>query len=644
MSPTRPYLGLSLLIVAAAIATVATRLPSPTAQPLVEALPALQIDGTNSVDAKPSAVVARGGDPYLVLHPPPQPVRAVRLDYVPRHEGMRQDFYIYYAPVDAGAFSQEFVGHPRIKRMADRWRLEWTLPVPARALRLDVPDDADFTVVGWETAEKPFEPVAPRSRAATIGFVVAIVLALFGFHAGWASRDVVTLRSAVALTLIVPGTIVLFLLPPFQGPDEGGHWELALAMTRPGVVDEQTAFLLPDVLRVEPIRFHPERKFDPGRFGAVPEPPQPAPALAAWIKVLHDNYPYARPYGYPFVTAVSLFFPHVVDTDQAVTFFYLSRLLGALTCAALLGWAVRRQQLSAVALAFFSLPLVLQQAVIVSADNLLNTGALAAALLYLHLEERASLRGLIALWLLVLAIVGVKFVYAPLLLLPMAAMPLSLRRRTAIAAGIVGLLAAYPAVLVIGHQVRNMAVVMGRPSEAAAQVASMATVAGWKALGDVYLRYMATLPHAVAWSGPLGWLDTALGETHLTLIRLTALVAVVADLCLILPAWRAFDAARRRSVAVTAAVAIAAMIFVTLFDVLLYFLMATNPGTRDVAGVQVRHFFPIVIAAVVILSRRLAAPETERPHAGRTFAWTILGSLMLARSILLAQDLLVRYW
>ena len=94
----------------------------------------------------------------------------------------------------------------------------------------------------------------------------------------------------------------------------------------------------------------------------------------------------------------------------------------------------------------------------------------------------------------------------------------------------------------------------------------------------------------------------------------------------------------------TVAFGIGAMAFVTFVDVLLYYLMTTSPGATNVAGVQVRHFFPIAIAAAV-----LAAPVLRRPEAAPAGAmWTAAGGLfaglLLVRAILLAQDLLLRYW
>ncbi|HEX9369243.1 MAG TPA: hypothetical protein VF921_21610, partial [Vicinamibacterales bacterium] len=287
-----------------------------------------------------------------------------------------------------------------------------------------------------------------------------------------------------------------------------------------------------------------------------------------------------------------------------------------------------------------SLPLVLQQSAIVSADVLLDLGAIGSALLYLRHRERRDRGTAVALWLLTLAIVGVKFIYAPLLLLPSLTIPAGRPRRVAaVAAAVLGVALAYPAVRLILHEVRAIAVVLDRSRLADQQIASLATVAGWTNLLAMYGRYVSTLLHARAWSGPLGWLDTPLSEAHLALIRAGVAAAVVLDLWRWAPVWRA----RARGVAFAIAFGVAGIATASFVDVLLYFLMTTSPGAPDVAGVQVRHFFPIASAALVLAAAPSADGAPARGVTVRIAALGIFVGLLVLRTILLAQDLLVRY-
>src|SRR5215203_5930918 len=91
---------------------------------------------------------------------------------------------------------------------------------------------------------------------------------------------------------------------------------------------------------------------------------------------LEANYPYVRFYVCPFVFVVSALFPHVETTEEALVFLYACRLFPAVLLIVILLAADRAFDLPFMALFFFSLPLVMQQAVIVSADTFLNLGAL----------------------------------------------------------------------------------------------------------------------------------------------------------------------------------------------------------------------------------------------------------------------------
>jgi hypothetical protein len=360
---------------------------------------------------------------------------------------------------------------------------------------------------------------------------------------------------------------------------------------------------------------------------------------------LRANYPYARPYAYPVVLLLSPFFPQITNVQHAMLLFYLCRVVAAVAVIAVLFAASRRHDLPFTTLTFFSLPLLLQQSAVISVDVFLNLGALACMLLYVSLRERPRKLGLLALWALTLSIVGVKFVYAPVLALPVLALPQGpARRRLMIGAAVAAAVLAYPAALLVLREVRAMGATMGRADETALQLASLATISGWTDLLGLYLRYLETLLHARAWSGPLGWLDAPLSQPHLSLIRASAATAVLLDAWRYAPDVIALLRTRPRAGGSIILLALAALFFVTFADVLLFFLMTTSPGAPAVSGVQARHFFPVAIVVVLLPLLLLPRVSADESAPLRACAWVILPGLLAARTVFLAQDLLVRYW
>jgi hypothetical protein len=624
-----------------------SRAPADLVVSTTSALPAASVNSV-ALTENGTVVSANGPDPFLVLEPPSRPVRSVRLEIAPlRLE--RKDFYLYYVPAGAPAgsgFSAQHYLLGAVRSTATGWRVEWELAEPIRAYRLDVPDDASFKVVNFAaSAREGALSTRPENNARVVLlFLVPAMLAFAGALVIWRPRlpDVPAIKRIAIGLLLLPLAVILFLLPPFQGPDEGAHWKMALASSRRAILTEPSAYLLPDILDPVPMRFKPEVKFDPSRLEIdTAGRPLTREEFDADQRTLRGNYPYARVYAYPSVTALALLYPRIDGVDEAVLLFYLCRAVPALLLIGLLLLAQRRHDLPFTTIMFFSLPLVLQQSAVVTADILLNLGALGCALLYLRHREHPRRGIAVALWLLTLSIVGVKFIYAPLLLLPALTIPAGRPRRIAAAAAAgLALALAYPAIRMILAEVRAIAVVLDRSALADQQIASLATAAGWTDLLWMYGRYLSVLPHAGAWSGPLGWLDTPLSQAHLALIRASMAAAIVLDLWNWAPALRT----RARGVGFAIAFGVAGIALACFVDVLLYYLMTTSPGATDVAGVQVRHFFPIAMAAVVLAAAPSAGHTSERGKLPRALAIATVAGLLLVRTILLAQDLLTRYW
>ena len=68
---------------------------------------------------------------------------------------MRRDFYLYYIPVEdppPSGFSEHNLARPRVLKVPDGLRLEWHLPAPVRAYRLDIPARATFRIVSFDAS------------------------------------------------------------------------------------------------------------------------------------------------------------------------------------------------------------------------------------------------------------------------------------------------------------------------------------------------------------------------------------------------------------------------------------------------------------------------------------------------------------
>jgi hypothetical protein len=602
----------------------------------------------HSVDLQENGALVRanGPDPFVVLAPPPSPVRSLRLELIPTGS-VRHDFYLYYVPAAAPAtagFSEQYVQRGRVIVTPAGWRVEWELPEAARLYRLDVPDDAVFRVTTWQASRTAgalsTHVGSARDSAWTVLLAVLLVAGGIAVVQPAAITSLDLARTGIAV-LAVPAAALLLLVPPFQGPDESAHWMLALSYSRPAITAEPAAYRLPAIFGTDAMRFNTEVKFDPARFRTeLAAAPLTRTEYDAQQKYLFDIYPYARPYLYPLVTAVCAVYPHVDSVAQAVLLFYICRIVAAAALFLCLLYASRRYEVPLSVLAFFSLPLVLQQHTTVTSDVLLNLGAAGAALFFLHHRRHRGRVSAICVWLLTAAVVSVKFIYAPLFVLPVLTIPRG-RMRTLVLGGMVvaAVLAAYPFALLVLREVRALGAALGRGPATELQIASLATSAGWSALLSHYVRYATALVDPAAWSGPLGWLDTPLAPSHVALIRTTIAGTLLVDAVILVAA----RGERLRRAAAGLAFGVAAIAVTLFIDVVLFYLLTTNPGAADVAGVQVRHLFPIAHAAAML---SLAPRDGTPPMLPIVRGLAAIGfaALVLMRTALLAQDLLVRFW
>src|ERR1043165_1585208 len=228
------------------------------------------------------------------------------------------------------------------------------------------------------TPEFPARGISRRLFLSGLGLTIVVtVIALLFKPTLFETRRI---KSALIFGLLLSGQLLLFLLPPFQGPDELAHWFTALKFNRPHSPEREPAlYNLPYTLHANQLPQHRDNRFDPHLFRAEPQ-----------VLGEGDFVNYANRLSYPFVSAVSLFFPRVQTMQEALVFFYLCRFLPLVCLFLLLLYLNKRFELPYLALWFFSLPLVLQQFTVVSTDTIVNFGVFAVVLLYERLARRSD--------------------------------------------------------------------------------------------------------------------------------------------------------------------------------------------------------------------------------------------------------------
>ena len=461
-------------------------------------------------------------------------------------------------------------------------------------------------------------------------------------------------RYALLVCLLGACTTILFLLPPFQGPDEIVHWKFALAYyRREGLRDP--AYMLPEQLGSYDLPFQRNRRQNASYLRQPPpakfEPQQPA------------NYVYVRWFSYPLLAALAFIYPRTATMAEALHFYYLCRVVPAVVLLLLLFWASRRYRVPYTALVFFSLPVFLQQCCVVTTDVFLNLGAIAATLLFLHLWRKEpgenkscedaqcrtsrarnasaaypeeirlasvtkpcevrhkqirvsyfcpapdpSLPLTALLWALCVLMTCSKFIVGGVLLFPLLLLPYRRIPHKRIVIPVAVLAVVSILVLLLPRFLNSLRAASGfyGPEQLEAQIATLGTWGGVCTFLRMYWGLLKTLCHVGTWASCMGWLDTPLSPQHLVLIRVSFVVAVLLDLWQFGPQLRRVWNERRGEAALVAGV-IAANLFVNTFSVaLVYFALGVRPGGAEIGHWQVRHFFPA--AAVLVLLPMLLWP------------------------------------
>lgn len=502
------------------------------------------------------------------------------------------------------------------------WRVVWRFPEPARKVRIALPAFSRLRVAGWE-AVVPIDPVSWTTSAwqkrvwRLGGLVLAFTWAVLAAMILWPSAVTPRTLDGFVLVLTVGSFLItVFLLPPFQGPDEPDHWRDALLRYRRNVLQEPWLYNLPEITGFGRVRWRAEARVSPTLFRA---------SAAEFTDVGEQKFVnYAWYHSYPAVAVVAWCFPRVETVSEALVFYYLCRLLPVLIIFSLLYWFWRWNRVPAVVAAIFSLPYVQQQCTVVSTDTLANVAAMAAGLSFVALRrcwsapttrsaesqtDSASpwrlsqpLAWYVCLWLTtLLAFLAKPPIYIFLFLLPLWATPWRrLRGWSAVLIGglvllsLTGLLTlllwrAYSAM----HQVHVA-------DQFREQLRFLMQEGGWRFFLNQPLPTALDIPQRLEnWFMPLGWVDTFFHPYHLGFLRVLIGTAVATDLLWAL-IWGNHWWSGRAGLRLAAVIVAGLILFVGtwVLTALTMYLAVTPPRHPFIYGMQVRYLFPCLLAWV----------------------------------------------
>jgi hypothetical protein len=597
------------------------------------------------------------GDAYVTLKPfTGTPPRNLIMRLKPLSPFDQQAFVMEYLPAaepDARfghRFPNPYLTRGTAQSKGSELQVEWTFPMAVRQCRLVMPAGASFRLLSFETFDAPPSPflagILLAAKLLAVGLLVAAVLLLVQASRPGLALGMAQAKNLILLFLIPLQVLVIFLLPPFQGPDEYRHWKAALAQFRRNPLQEIPLYNLHEVLETQDLVFHAENQLPAQRLrrdhgNRLPEE-----------KPMRISY--GTLFSYPVVGVVALAFPRVETVNEALVFYYLCRLIPAGLLDLLLYLANRRRQLPFLALAFFALPYVIQQYTVISTDTAAILGTLAAVLVYLSLVDRPGGWRLALLILLCLVVLLAKPPFlAGIFSLPLLRVPYRrvASKKVLVVAGILLL-----ALILAGAYIGLDRLRSSGEEEAAninAQLQSLTTAEGIQGFTEACLGILSYKASGLeTWFHPLGWLDTTLSQEHVLLLFTLIAVAMALDLVHVAPALPRVFLERKASALVHLAVILGNFLFIGLSACLVMFVLYTRVGEVTISGVQTRYFFPaaelaLFLPLAVLLSSRL--PEDCIPGIGKArllpvLALGLLPLLFLAEGVQLAIDLLARYW
>ncbi|MCC6806807.1 MAG: DUF2142 domain-containing protein [Deltaproteobacteria bacterium] len=409
------------------------------------------------------------------------------------------------------------------------------------------------------------------------------------------------LRSIALAALAVSGVAIIALLPPFQGPDEDAHFYFAIGRLR--FFDRSDIEALQSHAPPMDVAFRPDRKIDTQALRGSPLAEEKTTTLPSYGGML----------SYPAVVLASLLLAPARSLSTAWAFFYACRVVSLGLWLLALYWLSRRRALPMTLFAFVSLPLFVQQSVVVSSDAIVNLGALVAFATVLLAPRPLTWRPIALTAIAVfcattgkphMAILSVLVVW---LVLERIGRP----RVTwlTVAIGVLLLPAFYS--LALSFLDLSGAHTLNGAADASQQVAFLRTGEGLDAFVAALRERWKHVGFLVLWAGPLGWMDTPIGSPQLVALEVLVTTAIVYDVA----AAALGDGlrARLRTAAprLMAYAAVAGALFMATFllSCLAMYVGHTPVHARFVQGVQTRYLFPGLVGLAIL---PLAMPPAPR--------------------------------
>lgn len=532
---------------------------------------------------------------------------------------------------------------PAIERESSQTTMTWHLPHDATSFRLLIAPDCRFEIRHIQLAGlNPDEAWWHLCRQVLAVLCLAVSFSLF-LH--WLSQYLRLLSgwyrspAAISLTwLAVQGVVMIWLLPPFQGPDENRHWKTAVEFFRRDGQEGSALYRLPVLLDAESPRWRSEIPYRPNNALSALEESRPR---AETVKVT-----YTKHWGYPTVGLVSLLFPPVATLNEALLFFYACRLVNLACLLVLVAYAWKLGVGSWTLVTFLSFPLVLQQCVIVSTDTVHNLGTFWAVLLFCRQRQQGSTWNWWLLLLVSFLVVAAKPpIYLMILFLPAWFLPWQQLRQArywvpALLGG-VALLAV--GIWYLWYIVDGSGMQLG--NEARAQLQYVLTGSGLTQFIQAAMDYPYRFLNPESWFRPLGWLDTNLSGLHMALLWLSFWIAVMLDIGTLFSRLKVTGVQPLLGALPVIAGSAVSGIFVWWSLALVMYLTISGYQSTGIVGMQVRYMVPVIFLFLLWPIACVSQATIPAKTSGLVcWAGCLLCIIALVRAGLLALDLQLRYW
>lgn len=520
--------------------------------------------------------------------------------------------------------------------------LSWNLPVAAKNIRLLVPPNTKFSAeIMYLAGIFPDQSTWNTWRQALKLLCLAINLSLL---VAWFAQYLPQLRRILAkpacisvLLLGIHGSIMIWLLPPFQGPDENRHWREAVKLFRSDGQPDSILFQLPNILDAEAPRWQSQIPFHAANLHAS--------ANFSRERGETKGAPYVKHWGYPTVGLIAFLSPPIQTVPEALTFYYCCRATNLLLLLGLVAASWRYGLGSWTLVTFLSFPLVLQQCTIISTDTIHNLGTLLAVLLFCrHQRVRTTLSWLLLGLVSCLVVASKPPAYLLILLLPAWFIPWSTLRRPRVWLPLALSLAAISAVafwFLWGLVVKEG---QGMSDLVHKQLDYVLTGPGFTQFAISALEYPTRFLVPFSWWEPLGWLDTNLNDLHRALLWLSLIAAVIFDVARWIIWLRTNPIQSLWHLVTPLLLCMVHLLFVWWSLALIMYLTISDYQATGITGLQVRYMIPVALLFLAwppaCLTSISQMPLTQRP------LWPAITLLLLAitRVIQLAIDLHYRYW